>query len=135
MRLPQGYDTVLGERGAAVSGGERQRISVARAFLKDAPILILDEPTSSVDSKTEAIILEALERLMIGRTTFMIAHRLSTLHNADQILVLNNGELVEQGTQEELIELGGLYRQLHDAQTGIKRKKSHPGAATSLQPA
>ena len=103
MRLPQKYDTLLGERGAQISGGERQRISVARAFLKNAPILILDEPTSSVDSKTEAVILEALDRLMMGRTTFMIAHRLSTLHHADLILVLNDGRLVEQGTQEELL--------------------------------
>jgi ATP-binding cassette subfamily B protein/subfamily B ATP-binding cassette protein MsbA len=133
MRLPHKYDTVLGERGAAVSGGERQRISVARAFLKNAPVLILDEPTSSVDSKTEAIILEALERLMIGRTTFMIAHRLSTLHNTDLILVLNNGELVEQGTQDELVGQGGLYKQLHEAQIGAKRKKSLPGTATPFQ--
>lgn len=132
MRLPKQYETVLGERGAAISGGERQRISVARAFLKDAPILILDEPTSSVDSKTEAVILEALERLMVGRTTFMIAHRLSTLHHADLILVLNNGELVEHGTREQLISLGGLYRQLHDAQVGAARSKAaqKPGAAS-----
>jgi ABC-type multidrug transport system fused ATPase/permease subunit len=123
MRLPKQYETMLGERGAAISGGERQRIAVARAFLKDAPILILDEPTSSVDSKTEAVILEALERLMIGRTTFMIAHRLSTLQHADLVLVLNHGRLVEQGTQEELIRLGGLYKQLHDAQSGAPRQK------------
>jgi ABC-type multidrug transport system fused ATPase/permease subunit len=121
MALPDQYETVLGERGAAVSGGERQRISVARAFLKDAPILILDEPTSSVDSKTEAVILEALERLMAGRTTFMIAHRLSTLQQADQILVLNQGRLVERGTARELIALGGLFRQLHDAQNRVAR--------------
>jgi ABC-type multidrug transport system fused ATPase/permease subunit len=135
MRLPQQYETLLGERGAAISGGERQRIAVARAFLKDAPILILDEPTSSVDSKTEAVILDALERLMMGRTTFMIAHRLSTLHDASRILVLNHGELVEQGTQEELLQLAGLYRQLYDAQIGVKAKKSQPGTAISLQPA
>jgi ABC-type multidrug transport system fused ATPase/permease subunit len=135
MRLPQQYETMLGERGAAISGGERQRISVARAFLKNAPILILDEPTSSVDSKTEAVILEALDRLMVGRTTFMIAHRLSTLHDANRILVLSHGELVEQGTQEELLKLGGLYRQLYDAQIGARRKKSFPGAAPSLLPA
>jgi ATP-binding cassette subfamily B protein len=131
MRLPKQYDTILGERGAAISGGERQRISVARAFLKDAPILILDEPTSSVDSKTEAVILEALERLMIGRTTFMIAHRLSTLHHADLILVLNHGRLVEQGTEEELIRKGGLYKQLHDAQTGPSRRKTPTPPATA----
>jgi ABC-type multidrug transport system fused ATPase/permease subunit len=134
MRLPQQYETMLGERGAAISGGERQRIAVARAFLKGAPILILDEPTSSVDSKTESAILEALDRLMMGRTTLMIAHRLSTLHNADRILVLNHGQLVEQGTPEELLRLGGLYKQLYDAQTAAKLKRSHSGAATSLQP-
>jgi ATP-binding cassette, subfamily B, bacterial len=116
-RLPQGYDTVLGERGAHVSGGERQRISVARAFLKNAPILILDEPTSSVDSKTESVIIEALDRLMAGRTTFLIAHRLSTLRHADWILVLNEGQLVEQGTPEDLLRCNGLFRQLYNAQT------------------
>jgi ATP-binding cassette subfamily B protein len=131
MKLPWQYETVLGERGAAVSGGERQRISVARAFLKNAPILILDEPTSSVDSKTEAVILEALNRLMVGRTTFMIAHRLSTLHRADTILVLDQGELVEQGTQEQLLQQGGLYRQLHDAQAAARRKSGSTDIATT----
>jgi ABC-type multidrug transport system fused ATPase/permease subunit len=125
-RLPQKYDTMLGERGAAISGGERQRISIARAFLKNAPILILDEPTSSVDSKTEGVILEALDRLMVGRTTFMIAHRLSTLHQVDLILVLNNGELVEEGTQEKLLSKHGLYKQLYDAQVGSLRAKTEP---------
>jgi len=121
--LPKQYDTEVGERGAQLSGGERQRISVARAFLRDAPILILDEPTSSIDSKTEAVILEALERLMAGRTTFMVAHRLSTLRNAGLILVMNHGRLVEQGTHGELIALGGLYRQLHDLQSGSMKRK------------
>jgi ATP-binding cassette, subfamily B, bacterial len=130
MRLPKKYETILGERGTAISGGERQRISVARAFLKNAPILILDEPTSSVDSKTEAVILEALDRLMAGRTTFMIAHRLSTLHHADHILVLNNGELVEQGSEEELLLAGGLYKQLFDAQN--LQTKRRPSAALAL---
>jgi ATP-binding cassette subfamily B protein len=116
MRLPQKYETPLGERGAKISGGERQRIAVARAFLRDAPILILDEPTSSIDSRTEGVILEALERLMVGRTTLMIAHRLSTVRRADKILVLNRGELVEQGTHDELVADGGLYRQLWQAQ-------------------
>src|SRR5262249_6126068 len=95
----------------------RQRIAVARAFLKNAPILILDEPTSSIDSKTEVVILDALDRLMLGRTTFLIAHRLSTIRRADQILVIDQGRLVEQGTQAELLCRGGLYRQLHDMQT------------------
>src|SRR5262249_38748071 len=108
MALPQKYETELGERGVKLSGGERQRIAVARAFLKDAPILILDEPTSAVDSKTEGVILDALDRLMAGRTTFLIAHRLSTVRKADVILVLDHGRLVEQGTHESLRQLGGL---------------------------
>ncbi len=131
-RLPLKYNTILGERGAQVSGGERQRISVARAFLKDAPILILDEPTSSVDSKTEAVILEALERLMVGRTTFMIAHRLSTLKHADQVLVINDGLLAEHGTQDELLAKGGLYKQLYDAQVAAIRQ-SKLATATAQQ--
>jgi ATP-binding cassette subfamily B protein len=124
-RLPDGYQTELGERGAQLSGGERQRICVARAFVRDAPILILDEPTSSIDSRTENVILDALDRLMLGRTSLMIAHRLSTIRDADLILVVNDGELVEQGTHDELITSGGLYAQLHDAQT--RRRGAPPG--------
>jgi len=128
MALPQQYDTPLGERGAQLSGGERQRIAVARAFLKNAPILVLDEPTSSIDSRTEAVILDALERLMIGRTTFLVAHRLSTLRNVARILVLNHGRIVETGTHQDLLARNGLYRQLYDVQTG--RAKTHvPPAA------
>jgi ATP-binding cassette, subfamily B, bacterial len=122
MRLPKQYETELGERGVQLSGGERQRIAVARAFLKDAPVLILDEPTSSIDSKTEAVILDALDRLMVGRTTFMIAHRLSTIRKADQILVIDRGRLVERGTHHELLRRAGLYRQLHDLQTKAARR-------------
>ena len=124
MGLPDTYDTVLGERGSKLSGGERQRIAVARAFLKDAPILILDEPTSAIDSKTEAVILEALERLMQGRTTFMIAHRLSTVRDADFIVVMQRGQTVEIGTHEELLERHGLYRQLHDVQTRSAQRRA-----------
>ncbi|HEY2055036.1 MAG TPA: ABC transporter ATP-binding protein [Solirubrobacterales bacterium] len=120
--LPDGYDTELGERGAQLSGGERQRLCVARAFLKDAPILILDEPTSSIDSKTEAVVLDSLDTLMEGRTSFVIAHRLSTVRHADQILVVDNGRIVERGTHEELVAVGGAYRQLHDAQTRERRR-------------
>jgi len=124
LDLPDQYETELGERGASLSVGERQRIAVARAFLKDAPILILDEPTSSIDSKTEAVILDALDRLMIGRTTFMVAHRLSTIRNADLILVLNHGELVEQGTHDHLLKSNGLYQQLYEVQNRQMRNKS-----------
>jgi ATP-binding cassette subfamily B multidrug efflux pump len=136
-RLADGYETDTGERGVRLSGGERQRICVARAFLKDAPILILDEPTSSIDSKTEAIILDALDELMIGRTTFMIAHRLSTIRHADLIATLDRGGLVEQGTHDELIARGGLYKEMHDVQTRQRKKKpalslmSGPGEATA----
>ncbi len=119
--LPSGYDTVVGERGATLSGGEKQRLSIARAFLKDAPILILDEPTSALDARTEALLLEALSRLMEGRTTFIIAHRLSTIRNADHILVLNHGEIVEQGRHAELIAQGGLYAGLYRQQMEIAR--------------
>jgi len=108
---------------------------VARAFLKDAPILILDEPTSSIDSKTEAVILDALDRLMVGRTTFMVAHRLSTIRNADKILVLHKGELVEHGTHDELLAAGGLYRQLHDMQTRrVERKIASAFAEVEEEP-
>jgi subfamily B ATP-binding cassette protein MsbA len=115
--LPDGYDTEVGERGVRLSGGERQRIAIARAFLKDAPVLILDEPTSSVDSRTELVILEALDRLMVGRTTFIIAHRLSTIRRADQILVLDKGRIVERGSHAELVVHDGLYAQLYRIQT------------------
>jgi ATP-binding cassette subfamily B protein len=115
--LPEGYNTLLGERGTMISGGERQRIAVARAFLRDAPILILDEPTSSIDSLTEAVILDALDRLMQGRTTILIAHRLSTLRSVDEILVMDHGEIVQRGSHEELAGQPGLYKQLWDAQT------------------
>jgi ATP-binding cassette, subfamily B, bacterial len=116
--LPEAYETELGERGAQLSGGERQRICVARAFIRNAPILILDEPTSSIDSRTETVILDALELLMEGRTSIMIAHRLSTIRKAELILVVNHGRLVEQGPHEELLMAGGLYYQLYEAQNG-----------------
>jgi ABC-type multidrug transport system fused ATPase/permease subunit len=117
-RLPDGYDTELGEGGKQLSGGERQRICVARAFIRNAPILILDEPTSSIDSKTELVILDALDRLMVNRTSLMIAHRLSTIRKADLIVVVNKGRVAEVGSHSELLTKGGLYYQLYEAQHG-----------------
>lgn len=114
--LPDGYATVVGERGATLSGGERQRIAIARALLKDAPILVLDEPTSALDLETEAALLESLDRLMAGRTTFVIAHRLSTVRRATRIVVLEEGRLVEEGTHDELLCRGGAYSRLHRLQ-------------------
>ena len=118
MELPQGYDTIVGERGQKLSGGQRQRLSIARAVLKDPPILILDEATSSVDNETEAAIQRSLERIVVGRTTIVIAHRLSTVRNADMIYVLQNGALKESGTHEVLVRLNGLYAALWRVQTG-----------------
>jgi subfamily B ATP-binding cassette protein MsbA len=114
--FPQGYQTLVGERGVKLSGGQRQRIAIARALLKNPRILILDEATSSLDSESEALVQEALDKLMQGRTTFVIAHRLSTVRNADQIVVLDKGQIVQQGTHEELLAQGGLYRDLYELQ-------------------
>ncbi len=115
-KLPQGYDTVIGEQGVKLSGGERQRISIARALLKDAPILILDEATSSLDTESEIEVQDALEKLMKGRTTLVIAHRLSTIRNADRIIALVDGRIVEEGTHESLLEKRGEYFKLHNLQ-------------------
>ncbi|MCX5698568.1 MAG: ABC transporter ATP-binding protein [Candidatus Omnitrophica bacterium] len=116
LNCAQGYETIIGDRGVMISGGERQRIAIARALLKDAPILILDEATSQLDSTSERIVQEALDRLVSGRTVFMIAHRLSTVRNANRIVVLDKGSIVEQGTHSQLLEKNGLYKRLYDAQ-------------------
>lgn len=117
QRLPQGYDTVIGERGATLSGGEKQRLAIARALLKDAPVMILDEPTSALDAQTEFLLLEALERLMAGRTTFIIAHRLSTVQRANRIVVLEGGRVVESGTHQALLKTRGSYYRFHQIQS------------------
>jgi ATP-binding cassette subfamily B protein/subfamily B ATP-binding cassette protein MsbA len=123
-KLSEGYETIIGERGATLSGGERQRLSIARALLKNAPILILDEPTSALDAQTEELLLEALERLMKGRTTFIIAHRLSTIRKANRILVIDNGQIVEQGSHDQLIANNGLFASLYEIQYGGRQSAS-----------
>jgi subfamily B ATP-binding cassette protein MsbA len=114
--LPDGLDTVLGDRGVRLSGGQRQRIGLARAILRDPPIVILDEATSALDSESEQLIQRALDRLLQDRTVFVIAHRLSTVRGADRILVLEEGEVVGSGSHEELLDRGGIYRRLHELQ-------------------
>ena len=118
MKMPNGYDTIIGEGGNNLSGGEKQRISIARAILKDAPIIILDEATASIDSENEHIIQEAISQLTKGKTIITIAHRLATIEHADQILVVDNGKIVEKGTNSELIKKNGVYNRFIE----IRRK-------------
>jgi subfamily B ATP-binding cassette protein MsbA len=115
-RMPQGYETMIGERGDTLSGGQRQRIGIARALVRNNPILILDVPTAALDTESEKLVIEALERLMKGRTVITIAHRLSTIRDADKIIVLDKGVVAEQGTHLELMELGGIYAALNGTQ-------------------
>jgi subfamily B ATP-binding cassette protein MsbA len=119
QNLENGYDTIIGDRGIKLSGGERQRLAIARALLKNPPILILDEATSSLDTQSEILVQQAIERLMKGRTSIVIAHRLSTIQNANKIIVLEKGEIVESGTNEELLKLNGLYKKLYNLQFSI----------------
>ena len=114
--LPNGLDTAIGERGVLLSGGQKQRVAIARAFIKNAPIVILDEATSALDNKSEAIVQQAIDNLMKDRTVFVIAHRLSTVQNADQIVVINEGNIVEKGSHQELLDLKGAYHALYMAQ-------------------
>jgi subfamily B ATP-binding cassette protein MsbA len=130
------YDTVVGERGIKLSGGQRQRIAIARAILADPRILILDEATSSLDSESESMIQDGLRTLRRGRTTFVIAHRLSTIRSADQILVLENGEIVERGTHDQLLAMNGRYKQLYDRQYQIELNRFiNPGEDFTPEPA
>ena len=115
-KLPEGYNTMVGERGVTLSGGQRQRIAIARAIIRDTPILIMDEPSSGLDAESEKMVFEALDRLMEGRTSIVIAHRLSTIRKADIIFVVDDGTIVERGKHEELIKLGGVYAKFHEIQ-------------------
>jgi ABC-type multidrug transport system fused ATPase/permease subunit len=116
--MPQGYESCVGDRGLTLSGGQRQRIGIARAFIRDSPILILDEPTAALDAESEALVVEGLERLMHGKTVVIIAHRLSTIRDADRILVIQDGVVAEDGTHAELLALDGVYAHLHRLQFG-----------------
>jgi ATP-binding cassette subfamily B protein len=120
LSFPDGYNTLVGEKGITLSGGQKQRVTIARTLLKDPRILILDDSTSSVDTETEAAIREALEELMHGRTTFVIAHRIQSVADADLILVLEGGRIVQRGTHQELLAQDGLYRRIYDLQTRIE---------------
>ncbi len=115
-KLPEGYNTILGERGVTLSGGQRQRIAIARAVIRNTPILILDEPSSGLDAASEKLVFEALDRLMEGKTSIVIAHRLSTIRRANVIFVVRDGMIVERGNHEELMRAGGLYAELHEIQ-------------------
>jgi subfamily B ATP-binding cassette protein MsbA len=114
--MPEGYDTIISERGTTLSGGQRQRIAIARAIIRQSPILILDEPTTGLDAESELLVVEALDRLMKGRTCIVIAHRLSTIRRADVIFVMNEGTIVQSGTHEELLRSGGLYAEFYELQ-------------------
>ena len=117
-RMPHGYDFMVGERGDTLSGGQRQRIGIARAVIRNSPIMILDEPTAALDTESERLVIEGLKRLMKGRTVIMIAHRLSTISDADKIVVLKDGVVAEEGSTNELLALGGVYAELHRIQYG-----------------
>jgi subfamily B ATP-binding cassette protein MsbA len=134
MELPQGYDTLLGERGTRLSGGQRQRLAIARALLSDPPLLILDEATSALDTESERLVQEAVDRLLQGRTVFVIAHRLSTITHADQIVFLDRGEIVERGTHAELLAKRGAYYRLYSMQFGDDDGAGEAAASLRMVP-
>src|SRR5205807_3473345 len=125
-RMPRGYETMIGERGMTLSGGQRQRITIARAIIRDAPILILDEPSTGLDAESEKLVFDALANLMEGKTSIVIAHRLATVRRADVIFVIDEGRVVEQGTHEELLANGGLYSRLYELQFRGEEEEESP---------
>jgi ATP-binding cassette subfamily B protein len=133
ITFPDGYDTLVGEKGVTLSGGQKQRIAIARTLLKDPRILILDDSTSSVDAETEGAIREALERLMQGRTTFIIAHRIQSVMIADLVLVLDKGRIVQRGNHEQLLAQPGIYRQIHDLQTRLEIEVEREAISVGLR--
>jgi len=130
-KLPQGMDTIIGERGLLLSGGQKQRLAIARAILKNAPVVILDEATSALDNKSEKVVQRALDKLMEGRTTIVIAHRLSTIMDADKILVINDGELIEEGNHDTLLAKNGAYAMLYNSQFSKLENEESEGADDS----
>ena len=130
-KLSEGYETLVGERGVTLSGGQRQRIAIARAVIRDTPILILDEPTSGLDPASEQAVIEALDRLMEGKTCIVIAHHLNSIRHADVVFVIKDSELVEQGTHEELLAVGGVYSELYKIQTANNGNEVREEAAAS----
>jgi subfamily B ATP-binding cassette protein MsbA len=133
-KMPEQYDTMVGEKGVTLSGGQRQRIAIARAIIRNAPILILDEPTSGLDAASEELVFEALGRLMSGRTTIVIAHRLATVRRADVIFVIENGTIAERGTHDKLLTTGGLYSRLYEIQFRHEDENKSSYNATNMQP-
>jgi len=125
-KMPEGYNSLVGERGVTLSGGQRQRIAIARAIIRNTPILILDEPSSGLDAASEKLVFEALDRLMEGKTAIVIAHRLATIQRADLILVVEDGAIVESGKHDELLKQGGLYAELHELQFNVAEETEKP---------